>query len=150
MTTADASRSCLIVERLDWETGGGEQQIQLPIALAEDFFGPGNASREITVRLFSNPAAPDPDIVKRVSISMVYPNRSRRVNGFREVGAMPPCFLFFEEQETPGVYDVWFIEDKEAVIARFGGWQQSGATQYGPARRACIVPAPVRRRFATT
>ena len=50
---------CLIVERHDWETGGQEQQLQIPLAAAEDFFGPGNQTSPIQVQIqITRTAAP--------------------------------------------------------------------------------------------
>lgn len=147
MATENPQRRCLIVERHDWETGGRQQQIQIPVAIAEQFFGPGNSSQDITVRVFQTPDAAAPAFVREISISATYQNTTRRVNGFVEVGFMPSCFLFFEETDTPGTYDVWYVVDKAIVAARFNEWQQGGNSQYGRGRLAAIVPTPVRRDF---
>ena len=147
MTTENTQRRCLIVERHDWETGGGEQQLQIPLAVAEDFFGPGDTSQEIMVRVFLSPDDSAPGIVKRISISATYGNNTRRVNGFIEIGLMPSCFLFFEETGTPNTYAVWHVIDKAIVAARFEGWRQGGNSQYGRGRLAAIVSAPVLRDF---
>ena len=148
MTNENNERRCLIVERHDWETGGGEQQLQLPLEVARQFFGEGDASREITIRMFLPPRSADPAYEKQISVSEEYPNSTRRLNGFDEVGAMPSCFIFFEETESPGVYDVWWVEDKAIVAARYNEWQQARLSQYGRGRLAIIVPAPVSRNFS--
>ena len=147
MTTENTQRRCLIVERHDWETGGREQQLQIPLAVAEQFFGSGGARQEITVRVFLSPSASTPGIVKQISISHTYGNNTRRVNGFVDVGLMPSCFLFFEETGTPNTYDVWHVIDKTIVAARINEWQQGGNSQYRRGRLAAIVSAPVSRDF---
>ena len=38
---------CLIVERHAWETGFNQEQLQIPLAAAEQFFGPGDQARDI-------------------------------------------------------------------------------------------------------
>lgn len=147
MTTENQQRRCLIVERHDWETGGGQQQLQIPVEIAEQFFGSGHDRRDITVRVFMPPDSATPAFEKQISISVTYQNETRRVNGFVEVGSMPSCFIFFEETETQDAYDVWYVFDKAIVAARFDGWQQGRNSQYGRGRLAVIVPAPVRRDF---
>lgn len=147
MTSGNDQRRCLIVERHDWETGGNQQQLQIPIDVAEEFFGTGAASRQILVRMFSNPNSSNPIIQKNVTISHTYNNGTRRVNGFAEIGLMPSCFLFFEETGTYGVYDVWHVVDKAIVAARFRNWQQGRNTQHDRGRLATIVAGPVTRIF---
>ncbi len=49
---ANGVTKCLIVERHNWETGGGEQQLQIPLSAAHQFFGPGNRKRPIRVDVF--------------------------------------------------------------------------------------------------
>ena len=149
MITRNHNRRCLIVERHEWETGGREQQLQIPLGIAREFFGEGDASRDVTVRLFQPPTDPNPIAEKEVSISATYQNATRRVNGFVEVGLMPSCFLFFEETAEPNTYDVWCVEDKAIVSARFNEWQQGANSQHGRGRLAAIVAAPVTRDFAT-
>jgi hypothetical protein len=143
-------RKCLIIERHAWETGGKEQQLQIPLAVANRFFGSGSALRTITVRVFLPPSAQSPAFQKNVSISRDYPNGTRRINGFPEIGDLPSCFIFFEETSNPGVYNVWWQQDKAIIAARFNGWQQGKSSQYGRGRLAIIVPAPVQRQISQT
>ena len=147
MTTENTQLRCLIIERHDWETGGREQQLQIPLAVAEQFFGPGDTRQEITVRVFQSPGDSAHGFEKQISISVTYENGTRRVNEFDEIGDMPSCFLFFEETGTPNTYDVWRVIDKAIVAARFDGWRQGGNSQYGRGRLAAIVSAPVQRDF---
>lgn len=148
MTSENNERRCLIVERHDWETGGREQQIQFPLEVARQFFGPGIASRRITIRMFLPFGANTPTYEKQVSVSAEYQNGTRRLNGFNEIGSLPSCFIFLEETETPNVYDVWWVYDKAIVAARYNDWQQAQSSQHGRGRLAIIVPAPVSRNFS--
>jgi hypothetical protein len=138
-------RRCLIVERHQWETGGGQQQLQFVLDTAREFFGPGDGDRVIQVRVFLPSNAPDPAYPKQVTISREYRNGTRRVNGFPEMGAVPPSFVFFEEAAEENVYDVWWLSDKAIVAAVFRGWQQGRNTQHGRGRLSVIVRAPVER-----
>jgi hypothetical protein len=65
----------------------------------------------------------------------------------REVpfGSVPSSFVFFEQTDKPGIYDVWWQEDKAIVAARYSGWSQGRNTQYGRGRLSMIVDAPVPR-----
>lgn len=140
-----SSRRCLIVERHSWETGGAQQQMQFVLETATMFFGPGDRDRRITVRVFLPPGAPAPAFQKDVVISREYANGTRRINGFPEMGAIPSAFVFFEETDTPGVYDVWWQSDKAIVAARFTGWCQGRSSQHGRGRLSVVVAAPVPR-----
>ena len=148
MTSENNERRCLIVERHDWETGGREQQLQFPLDVAQQFFGQGDVSRGITVRVFLTIEDPDPTYEKQVSVSMEYQNGTRRLNGFNEIGSLPSCFIFFEETGEPSVYDVWWDDDKAIVAAKYSEWQQAQSSQYNRGRLAIIVPAPVSRGFS--
>ncbi len=141
------STRCLIVERHAWETGGHEQQLQIPLGLASSFFGPGNRARSITVRIFISPSATSPAYDKNVRVSKEYRNGTRRINGFEEIGSFPTCFIFFEETSDTGVYNVWWEQDKAIIAARFHPWHQARGSQYGRGRLAIIVPGPVPRRI---
>ena len=144
---AGKDRRCLIVERHEWETGGQQQQLQLVLETAEQFFGKGDRDRRVHVRVFMPATAPQPAFQRSVVISRVYRNGTRRVNGFPELGKIPSCFVFFEETGQPGVYDVWWEDDKAIVAAKFKGWRQGRGTQYGRGRLSVIVRAPVERRI---
>lgn len=146
--TRNSRRRCLIIERHEWETGGRQQQLQIPLGVADSFFGPGNRRRSITVRVFLPPSATSFSSEKTVTISKAYPNGTRRVNGFAEIGGLGSCFIFFEETSDRGVYNVWWWErDKVIIAARFNRWQQARASQYRRGRLAIIVPAPVPRQI---
>ena len=138
-------RRCLIVERHDWETGAQQQQLQLLLHLAADFFGPGNVERAITVRVFLPPTSSPPTYTKSITISREYANGTRRTNGFPEMGSILPSFVFFEETDEPGVYDVWWQHDKAIIAARYPPWSQGNNTQHGRGRLSIIVDAPVPR-----
>ena len=78
-------KRCLIVERHEWETGGRRQQVQLPLATANRFFGSGNNTLPIKVRVFLATGSKKPTFEKNVSISKTYANsKTRRINGFPE------------------------------------------------------------------
>ncbi len=147
MARRTSNTKCLIIERHYWETGGKQQQLQIPLAIASSFFGPGNFPRSISVRVFFPPSARSPAFEKTVSISREYPNGTRRINGFPEIGDFGPCFIFFEETSDRGVYNVWREQDKAIIAARFNRWQQARRSQYGRGRLATIVPAPVPRQI---
>jgi len=147
MARRNSTIRCLIVERHDWETGGHEQQLQIPLEVASSFFGPGDRARSITVKIFLPPSAASPAFEKIVSVSKEYQNGTRRINGFTEIGYLGSCFMFFEETPDIDVYNVWWEQDKAIVAARFNSWQQASQSQYGRGRLAIIVPAPVPRQI---
>ena len=138
-------RRCLIVERHDWETGGQQQQLQFVLSTAKTFFGQGNADRTIQVRVFLPSTASVPAFSKTVTISREYGNGTRRTNGFPEMGSVPSAFVFFEETGQPGVYDVWWQQDKAIVSARYHGWTKGRNSQYGRGRLSIVVNAQVPR-----
>lgn len=138
-------RRCLIVERHVWETGGSEQQLQFLLDTARAFFGPGNADRTISVRLFIPSTASAPIVERDIVISREYKNATRRTNGFPEMSGFPSGFVFFEETDVANAYDVWWQEDTPVVAARYSGWSQGKNTQYGRGRLSIIVDAPVPR-----
>lgn len=140
-----AARRCLIVERHQWETGGGEQQLQFPLQIARTFFGSGTADTPVTVRVFLDRSSTAPTFTKPITISREYANGTRRTNGFPEMGGFPTGFIFFEETETTRTYDVWCQPDTPIVVARFRAlpWVQGRNTQHGRGRLAVIAPAPV-------
>lgn len=148
-TRRNSGTQCLIVERHEWETGGHEQQLQIPLTIANAFFGSGNIRRPITVRVFLTPLARTPTFEKNVSISKRYPNGTRRINGFTEIGNLDSCFIFFEQTPEAEVYNVWWQRDKAIIASRFNGWQQGRTSQYGRGRLSVIVPAPVPRQITT-
>ena len=139
------TRRCLIVERHVWETGGAQQQLQFVLDTARQFFGPGNKNRSIRVRVFLSAAGTAPSFTKDITISREYANGTRRTNRFREMGAVPPSFVFFEETDQSNVYNVWWQLDKAVTAARYHGWHQGRNTQYGRGRLSIIVEAPVPR-----
>lgn len=71
--TRNPRRRCLIIERHEWETGGREQQLQIPLKIADRFFGAGGSPRPITVRVFLPPSATSFSFDKTVTISKAYP-----------------------------------------------------------------------------
>jgi hypothetical protein len=147
MARKKMNRKCLIIERHEWETGGKKQQLQIPLSIANKFFGSEVRSRSIVVRFFFSVSASSPAFEKTITISKKYKNGTRRINRFPEIGGFPTCFIFFEETSNNGVYNVWWVRDKAIIATRFNGWQQAKSSQYGRGRLAIIVPAPVRRHF---
>ena len=143
-------RMCLIVERLDWETGAAEQQLQIPIPLANRFFGSGNRTLPIKVRVR---IAGRRTNEFECSVSKRYPNATRRINGLPLLGQLKSCFIFFSETQTHGVYDVWWQYDKAVVAAKYSDWYQAplkrstGKSSQSRTRLAKIVdggvPSPV-------
>ena len=142
---AERRRRCLIVERHDWETGGGEQQLQFVLAPAAKFFGTGASDRTIRVSVFLNPGLGVPSFTKNIVISREYANGTRRTNGFPEMGGIPSSFVFFEETNEAGVYDVWWLADKVPVAARYTWGPRGRDTQYGRGRYSVVVDAPAPR-----
>jgi len=147
MARRNSNTRCLIVERHEWETGGDEQQLQIPLEVASSFFGPGDRTRSITVRVFLPPSAEFPAFEKTVRISKEYRNGTRRINSFTEIGRLGSCFMFFEETSDTDVYNVWWDQDKAIIAARFNGWQQASRSQYGRGRLAIILRDPVPRQI---
>jgi len=139
---------CLIIERHDWETGGQQQQLQLVLETARRFFGRGDRDRRIHIRVFMPAIASHSAFEKDITISRVYGNRTRRTNGFPEMGSIPSSFVFFEEAGEQNTYNVWWITDKVMIAARYSNWQQGRNTQYGRGRLSTIIPAPVSRSIS--
>ena len=137
---------CLIVERHRWETGGAEQQLQIPLVAANKFFGSGVASKSITIHVHDGSAQV---YSQKCSVSKNYPNGTRRINGLRIIGSLPSCFIFFSESNTSGEYIFWWQEDKAIVAARYNNWQQAKGTQYGRGRLVSIQNVPVPRPIKT-
>jgi hypothetical protein len=86
-----------------------------------------------------------PAFITNIVISREYQNGTRRTNGFPQMGSIPSSFIFFEETNKPGVYDLWWQTDRAIVAARYSNWIQGRNTQYGRGRLSIIVPAPVPR-----
>ena len=139
---------CLIVEKHAWETGAHQHQLQIPLADALDFFGPGNRAIDITLNMFAPGDDTTPDFIQEVSISKVYQtSRTRRLNRFHRLGLIGPCFMFFQQTDDPVVFDFWWEPDKAIVAARFADWHQGHSSQYGRGRLVTIVDAPVPKWF---
>lgn len=144
------NRRCLIVERHPWETGGHQQQLQFVLEPTAQFFGSGSTDRQIQVRVFLPAQAAAPAFSRTITISREYRNGTRRTNGFPEMGSIPSSFVFFEETDQSGVYDLWWQEDKAIVAALYHGWSQGRNSQYGRGRLSIIVDAPVERPIDRT
>lgn len=136
-------RRCLVIERHEWETGAREQQLQIPLEVARRFFGHRAGATNITVRLMDTGGLPIGSA--HCSVSRVYKNRTRRINGLPLIGQLPACFIFIQETDTPGTYDFWWQVDMPIVAAAFHPWAQARPSQHRRGRLALIVPAPVRR-----
>jgi hypothetical protein len=146
------TRRCLIVERHDWETGAHAHQLQFPLKIANEFFGPGTAARDIHVRVYAPGRDSGPLFERDMTISRVYAaSKTRRTNRLLEMGnIIPPSFVFFQETDATSVYDLWWQTDKAVVAAKFTPWVQGRSG--GPGRRgrlAIIVPAPVSRLISS-
>ena len=139
-------RRCLIVERHVWETGMAKQQLQIPVPLANQFFGSGNRSLPIKVRVRIAGRTPNEF---ECSVSQKYSNATRRINGLPLLGQLKSCFVFFQETQEPHVYDVWWQYDKAVVAAKYPDWYQAplkrgtGKSSQSRTRLAKIVNVPV-------
>ena len=133
----------LIIERHEWETGSTQRQLQFVLETARKFFGSGNRDRSITVNFYAAPGATP--ITKEIVISHEYGNKTRRTNGFPEMGGVPSSFVFFQETGAPNTYNVWWQVDKAVVAAKYHGWIQGHNTQFGRGRLSKIVDGPVPR-----
>ena len=138
---------CLIVEKHDRETGALRHQLQIPIADAREFFGPGNHAQNIQLNVFLPGNEQIPRYVQEVSVSRVYANATRRINRFHEIGLMPSCFMFFQQTPEPAVFDFWLDKDKAIVAARYSDWHQCRSSQHGRGRLVTVVDAPVPKWF---
>jgi hypothetical protein len=136
--------ACLIVEKHVWETGGGGYQLQIPLEPAEQFFGPGANPTNISVRINVVRGAAQ---AYTCSVSRIYRNGTRRINGLPFLGRLGPCFIFFQETERNHVYDLSWDVDMAIIAARFDGWQQGRNSQYGRGRLVNIIDAPVPRHI---
>jgi hypothetical protein len=134
---------CLILERHVWETGFGQEQLQIPLKPAEEFFGAGATSRPIRVRIAGASHEYPCAVSKKHAAS-----GTRRINGLDLVGLLGSCFVFFQETTDLDLYDFWVQYDMPIVVARFPGWRQAKSSQYGRGRLVNIVSAPVERSIA--
>ncbi len=139
---AGRNRRCLIVERDAWETGFAQEQLQIPLEAAEEFFGPGDARRPIRIRITGGGPNEYP-----CSVSQRYTQSgTRRINGLHLVGLLGPCFVCFQETDDHDIYDFWCQYDVAIVAARYGSqWRQARSSQHGRGRLVTIVHAPVPR-----
>lgn len=129
---------CLIVERHVWETGGRQQQLQIPLKVANEFFGAGGRTIRIRVRIV------EVGHICPCSISKEYQqSATRRVNGLQLIGSLPSCFIFFQETDESHLYEFWWQSDMAIVAAKYNTWFQGRNSQYGRGRLAKVVPAPV-------
>ena len=134
-------RRCLIVERHLWETGFAQEQLQIPLRGAEQFFGSGNQRRNIRVRIAgAGPQEYQCSVSRRYTAS-----GTRRINGLDLVGLLGPSFIFFQETDDPDLYEFWCQYDMAVVVGRFPNWQQAQNSQHGRGRLFNIVSAPVPR-----
>lgn len=143
-----SNRRCLMVERHPWETGGTRQQIQIPTKAVKQFFGAGTSRIAISIRLFVNPRQAKPTVLRHAALSKLYAKSgTRRINGLPEMGGIPGSFVLIEESGSPGQYDLWYLEDKAIVVAKFRSenWKQAKSSQHGRGRLWCIVGAPAPR-----
>ena len=144
-----ANTRCLIVERHAWETGAAAHQLQIPLAPANEFFGPNE--RSIRFRL-----ATASRTVQQCSISRMYQGQggrrgssTRRINQFPWIGLMGHCFMFIQETGQPDLYDTWVQYDMPIVVASFTGWEQAPVGGSGRGSRGSrgrlfnIVDGPV-------
>jgi hypothetical protein len=147
--TQEPERRCLIVERHDWETGAYAHQLQFPLDAARTFFGPDANDIDVQIRMFDPSDDANPFLHAELTVSRRYgQSATRRTNRVPEIGDIPPSFVFFEESDQPGVYDLWWEIDKAIVAATFHPWRQARSNQYGRGRLWLIVPAPVLRVIA--
>lgn len=140
---------CLILERHQWETGGRQQQIQIPLAALRAFF-PGGSAALVRLRpriqLFDPRAAQTPVRVGTALVSKYRNSQTCRFNSIPEVGHLPACYLFImESRANPLSYDIWWNPDRRSVERRFGPMNEARASQYGRGRRWTIVNARVSR-----
>jgi len=143
---SEQSRRCLIIERHKWETGAYKHQLQFPLDAARAFFGPDANDIEVQIRIFRPSTAPSPILQANLTVSRRYrQSATRRTNRVRAIGKIPLSFVFFEETEQAGVYDVWWEKDMAIIAAHFHRWQQAKSNQYGRGRLWLIVAAPVPR-----
>lgn len=142
-------KKCLIVESFTYETGFLMEQLQIPLKLAERFFGKGIKSLDIRVRLFKDPTKKIPTVIKDISISKEYKNGTRRINGLPEINEMSNSFIFIEQTAEDGVYDMWYQEDKTIIAAFYNNWIQAKNSQYGRGRLATIINSQVSRDIKT-
>jgi hypothetical protein len=136
---------CLIIERHAWETGAHKHQLQIPLKVANVFFGPGTSDTTVILRIWGADGLATPKL-RSTTISRLYaPSATRRLNKFPGMGAIPSSFVFFQETALAGTYDLWWQTDKSVVAAKFHPWFQAKASQHGRGRLAIIVKGTVLR-----
>lgn len=141
---------CLIVERHEWETGGGEQQIQIPLDAFHAFFPDAeeyDARLQAEASIFSDRRRLSPSRIDYVLISKYEKSRTARINGVPEIGELSSCYIFVQiTSEDPLEIEVWWESDVARVESCFGPYEEAKPSQYGRGRRWMIVPKGVDRK----
>lgn len=137
---------CLMVERHEWETGAGRQQLQIPREAFRKFFAtPGT----IEVDIYGSPWLTRPTRTITAQLSRYQRSGTYRLNRVYEIANLGAVFILLHEEPagTRGQrrYSLWWERDTALVAARFDGWDKARDSQYGRGRVWTIVSGPVSR-----
>ena len=142
----------LIVERHQWETGAGQQQLQLPSNAFRTFF---RRAGPIEVEVFAAPRLRTPSRTGPAQVgSYTAARRGRashthRINRVYELANIGGVFVCFNEtaRVVSGrrVYELWWERDVALVAALFAGWNKAPDSQYGRGRLWLIRQTPLER-----
>lgn len=138
--------SCLIVERHEWETGAGRQQVQIPRDAFRRFFG---SAGTIDVDIYGSPWLRRPTRSIDAQLSEYRRSGTYRLNRVFEIANLGAVFILLQD-ESAGTgsrrrYALWWERDVALVAARFNGWQKARDSQYGRGRVWTIIDDAVSR-----
>ena len=132
----------LILERLLWETGGAEQQIQIPTDAFRQFF---MESGSYTISVFKDRGASTPIRERLCLVSAYWQSSTFRINSLPEVSSLAESFLFFTRPTDKLKLDFWWSRNLDKVVEEFGPFRRAKASQYGPGRRWKVLEPGLKR-----
>ena len=137
--------NALLLERHDWETSGGEHQIQIPKAAFAQFFGSAglaecsgaDAANHI---VWANPLRPSLLLLRLGHIPIQLDDRVRLTPATpfwcsrkQEMNLTLLCLVVYGQRRG------------QPVLGQPYPWKQAKASQYGPGRKWVVIPTPAPR-----
>lgn len=146
----------LIVERHLWETGAGQQQLQIPVGAFRRFF---RTSKDVYVEIYAAPRLKTPSRTGPAAVKSYASSGSGgrasytcRVNRVYELANIGGVFVCFNEtartNDDAPIYEVWWERDVALVAASFEGWEKAADSQYGRGRLWLVTDGPLERPLA--
>lgn len=143
----------LLVERHLWETGAGQQQLQIPVEAFRQFF---KTSVSVEMEVYAAPRLKTPSRVGRAEVKEYRSSKGGgrashtcRVNRVYELANIGGVFVCFNETSRVAngrtVYEVWWERDTAFVAARFDNWNKASDSQHGRGRLWLVRDTPLAR-----